>query len=222
MKNFLKYSLFIIASILALGGECAKNIIDPPEKPVIEEMTLNPESPVNPGDTVTVTVIATNPEEGILDYSWSKTGGTLIHPLNNSEIKWKMPSVGGTYNITVKVTNQKEKSTSASREINVASLTEPFVNITYPNDGDYFVQYENIEIEVIAYHMSDLLEVKLFINNNLKRTISGHPSEEYSFDYELADSVGDTEIKVQAVSTNNIVGEDVVVIKVEGIIEGKK
>ena len=59
MKSIFKYSLFIIASIFALGGECAKNIIDPPKEPVIEEMTLSPDSPVNPGDTVTVTVTAT-------------------------------------------------------------------------------------------------------------------------------------------------------------------
>lgn len=222
MKSIFKYSLFIIASIFALGGECAKNIIDPPKEPVIEEMTLSPDSPVNPGDTVTVTVTATNPEEGALDYSWSKTGGTLLQPVDSAVVKWIMPVQGGTYKITVTVTNQKDKSASKSLEVEVLSQSKPYVNITYPDNGEYFVQYEQIEIQVIAYHQNGLSEVKLFVNDSLKNNVSGHPLENYSFNYVLSDYTGDTEIKVQAVSTNGMVGEDSILIKVEGIVPGKK
>ena len=177
---------------------------------------------VNPGDTVIVTVTATNPEDGALDYSWSKTGGTLLQPINSSEIKWKMPVEGDKYYITVTVTNQKDKSVSKSLEVEVVSPTKPYVNITSPNNGDYFVQYENIEIQAIAYHQNDILEIRLFINDSLKQNFSGHPSENYSFNYELSDYTGDTEIKVQAVSTYGYIGKDSILIKVEGIIPGKK
>ena len=214
--------IFILIAILMIFATNCENILDPYEAPKIDQMVANHYT-VNPGDTVTVTVEAENPEDGPLEYEWAHEGGELIPPTDKSEVKWKVPSQGGTYEISVKVSNEK-KSKSKSLEITVRSFTIPYIEIISPEQDEPVTQYTLMTIEAMAQHANGISSVHLYINDSVQpvQSLSGHSSDEYNFYYTLNDSPGPAEIKIQAIANvTGVTGEDSVSITIEGIIPGK-
>jgi hypothetical protein len=80
IKRFLGY--LIIISVPFLAG-CKKDSRSDDQKPVINSITVTPES-ATPGETVTLTVNASDPQGNMLSYLWSVSQGTLSDPAKPS------------------------------------------------------------------------------------------------------------------------------------------
>ncbi len=221
----MKKHILIVFFTLSLIFSCDKvgEIIDEGtyEKPIIDLVRAEPEN-VNPGDTVVAVVVATNPEKGLLTYSWkSPDGGRFIEPSNKDTVEWIAPFSGGTYSLEVTVKNDK-KSRSKSDDVFVNNLENPLVNISSPKGNSYFVQNDKIDVAVTAYHDNKLAFVRLLVNGTqIGQDKSYDASNDYLFSFNT-DSlmVGDLKIKIIAVAFNQPEnsGADSVTVVVGGIL----
>lgn len=188
-------------------------------KPVIEGLTLS-QNIVIPGDTVVATVTATNPEKGILTYSWqAPDGGQFIPPTNANTVKWIAPFIGKVYKIKAIVSN--EETSTRTAEVTVQSLNNPFVQILSPSNNDYFVQMQQIRVDVSAYHDNHLSKVWLLLDNVYIDSLGWNSSNIYVFDFKPDLSVvGQVELKVIAEVFNQPgnTASDYVMINIEGIL----
>ncbi len=189
-------------------------------KPIIEKVDASP-GHVNAGDTVTAIVVATNPEDGLLTYSWSSepNRGQFIQPANHDTVFWIAPFIGDTY--TLKVIVRNEKSSSGEDVVTVQSSSEPLVNISSPKVGTFYVQNERIEVTSTAYHDNKLSFVRIFANGNQVGEKGYNSSNEYSFSFKTDSTmVGNLSIKVIAGAFNQAsnTGADSVIVSVEGIL----
>jgi len=190
------------------------------EKPIIEKVDASPGT-VNPGDTVTAVVVATNPEDGPLTYSWSSdpNRGQFIQPANNDTVFWIAPIIGDTY--TLKVIVRNEKPNSGQDIVTVQSSLNPLVDISSPKEGTFFVQNETIEVTTSAYHDNKLSFVRLFANGKQVAEKGYSAQNDYNFSFQTDSTmVGNLIIKVVAEAFNQPgnIGSDSVIVSVEGIL----
>ncbi|MCK6622466.1 MAG: hypothetical protein HUU32_09925 [Calditrichaceae bacterium] len=222
MKSFRKMIPLIFLALPALLLRCdVEELLDPDEPPVIQSLkTANDFYQFNSGDTVTVMVLASNPEEGPLSYAWSASGGELLLPRDREQVKWIAPAVGGLYDIVVKVSNLKEKSVTDTLEIQVISPEAPLVEILSPREGDFLVQFTEITLSARAFHVNGLQTVSLFVNDTLKITRPYQPgSDVYNFNYTLDLPGGPNFFRVEAVAgISGAVGADEVRVIIEVIL----
>lgn len=220
MKPFHKTGVLLAIVAAALVIHCDSELFKPKQAPVIESLhTINGVYQYNPQDTVTIVVVAINPEEGPLSYTWSATGGQLLLPVNRDTVQWVAPVVGGTYSIEVTVTNQEEKSANDNLPIEVLSQANPTVRILSPANGEFVIQFSEITISASAFHVNGLQSVTLFINDSLVSTQPPHAgSNIYDFPYRVDLPAGENSLRVEAVSTVGSMGQDSIVINVEGIL----
>jgi len=214
MRLFLILFVLIIMSCKELGDAIQKY-----EPPIIKDLLLSA-NVVIPGDTITATVTATNPEKGVLTYSWeAPDGGQFVPPVDAETVKWVAPFEGKSYRIRSVVRNN-EKST-LQKSVTVQSLNKPLVTITMPENDDFFVQGERIEIKATAYHDNDLSKVWLLVNNVYVDSLNWNPSNEYIFYYIPGPTIiGPTELTVLAEVFNQPgnTSSDYVTVSIEGIL----
>lgn len=226
MNPIFKKTLLALAALTALFPGCDSNLFGSKQPPVIEDIrTDNDIYKVYPGDTVTVVVTATNPEEGSLSFSWSADGGDLLLPHNRDELQWVAPNIGGgRFTIEVTVSNVSDKSATASVQIEVISQDNPTVQILSPKDGEFLVQFTEITISASASHPNGLQSVKLFVNDTLKTILPPHNNNDiYEFEYLLDLPGGPNIFKVEAVAKNTgFLGSDSVTVSIEVILPKKK
>jgi hypothetical protein len=104
-------------------------IIDRP--PEIERIDLESAS-VLPGQIIEVEVIAMDPDDDPMSYTWTTTGGTLKG--SGASMEWRAPASPGTYEISVRASSKglsDEMSTSIEvksekDETEIAAETTPF------------------------------------------------------------------------------------------------
>jgi len=120
--------------------------------PVIDLIDISPNR-VNPYDTVYATVNATNPEEGSLTFQWSVSPerGPFLDPVDSRSVRWIAPTSGGDYVFKVVVSNSY-KSTDRTGTVRVIEGGDPLVRIVFPQEDDYFIQMQEIEIIADAVH----------------------------------------------------------------------
>jgi len=122
----------------------------------------------------------------------------------------------------IKVSNN-DKTTIKSKEIEVVSLDIPVVNLLYPKENSYLVQYETIELEAEAYHDNGISHVKFFVNDSSLGIIDGNNTNRYTQVWINNAAAGIAEIKVEAVARSAAtVGMDRVQVNIEGVVPGKK
>lgn len=92
--------------------------------PVIQSYTANI-TQVQPGQPITFTVVAHDPEDKPLQYNWSATGGTLSG--NTGQIvSWDPPEKAGIYTVSVIVSNARGGATTGALNLTVkASAPAP-------------------------------------------------------------------------------------------------
>ncbi len=222
MKQYLNIFLLIVI-IVFTGCKGIDSIFNPYKAPELDEKGIEvSKDSVFPRDTVIASIKATNPEDGPLYYEWSTTGnGWFIAPADKDTVRWIAPLEGGTYTITVKVSNE-EKQKDASKDILVNNVKEPLVNIIKPENGTFFIQYEEINVEAYAYHNNDVTTVRLFVNGKQYGEKDYRGDNTYKFKFETDSTmVGTTTIKVEADNTLGKTGADSVTINVEEFIPGK-
>jgi hypothetical protein len=193
------------------------------ESPVIEEMTIHPKQ-VNPFDTVYAEVSATNPEEGILSYEWSVSPdrGVFLDAIDDPAVRWVAPTAGGDYTFKVKVSNSY-KSTERDESVKVIEAGLPIVRILSPEEGDYLIQLNEINIRAEAFHNNGINKVSLYIDDQLIGEKSGTSGNQYNFQFTPDTTyLGKTEIKITALANFSLtVGADSVSVFIEGILPGK-
>ena len=188
--------------------------------PTVQLINVTP-GQVNPFDTVYAEVNAVNPEEGALSYQWSISpeAGTFLDPADQRTTRWTAPTSGGVYTFKIVVSNDY-KSAERSASVTVIEPTIPLVKISSPEDGDYFVQGQEIRIEVEARHSNGINKIRLFVRDSLLIEESGNPSNNYLFTFRPDSSyLGQVEIKLEAIANFTAVsGTDSIYIFIEGIL----
>jgi len=183
---------------------------------------------VAPFDSVTASISATNPVEGPLFYEWSATGGRFIQPADSSLVYWIAPWQGGPYQLTVKVSNNR-RSVEASKNIEVVSSAKPLVDIQEPAEDAYFVVNQQIPVEAMAQHENGISWVRLLVSkdgrDSLIQQLDGNAAGFYRFEqlHAYRALVGKATLLVEAQAANPLqtMGNDSLIINIEGIIEGK-
>ena len=214
MKYLLLFLAAFIYSCDKVGDIIDNEAYDPPVIILIDASQNN----VNPGDTVLVWVEATNPEEGLLTYSWQRTGGRYIEPADNDTVNWIAPLAGGTYELTVTVSNEK-KNKSAQKVVNVISTQKPLVNILNPKPGTFVVQGSDVTVSAEAYHDNGLQQVELFVNNEFFEAKDQNSDNLYEFSFKTDQNmIGQTWIMIVAKVNEQNINADSVSVFVEGIL----
>lgn len=205
---------------LACDAKLFETEEDPPE--VSEILTSLTDWQILAGDSAEFWVDASNPGEGGLNYDWNKSAGEFLSAPDKDNIKWRAPFQGGIVTIEVDVSNN-DKSVTKKKDITVVSLNIPVVNIIYPKENAYLVQYETIEMEAEVFHDNGISHVEFFVNDSSLGILDGNTSNTYTISWLNEAPAGSAEIKVTAVARSAAtVGFDKVIVNIEGVIPGKK
>jgi hypothetical protein len=176
---------------------------------------------VQPTQMAKFWVTATNPEEGVLTYQWTISGGEYIGSRQNDSLVWRAPVTGGKYSISIKVSNS-DKSVTRSREVSVPSMSAPQVDITSPKSNQYLVQESSINVIATAISENGIFQADFYVNDSLVSSKSGNSGNLYEFNWIVREKAGPAELKISAMAKQTgLIGRDSVVVNVEGIIPGK-
>jgi hypothetical protein len=91
-------------------------------------------STVETGGSTNISVIATDLDGDSLTYSWHATGGTIVS-YSNSSVSWTAPTIKGSYNVTVTISDSNGGIVEDHAVITVADNDPPFLTITAPTSG---------------------------------------------------------------------------------------
>ncbi len=219
----MKYLFASLLVVLLISSGCDPEKIFGEKKPpeVGEIQSDDADLIVMPLDTVRFWVQATDPENGTLSYDWSKSGGQFLGSVTGSEVTWVAPAVGGSFKISVKVSNAEKDVTKETR-ITVQSPFAPFVRITDPADGFFAVQWENVPVKFQASHANGIAAVELHIRDTLVQTFAGHPGSDYEITWPVNQDAGPAELKIVAIANvTSAAGADSVQVTIEGLVPGK-
>ncbi|MCK4755238.1 MAG: hypothetical protein KAS58_08390, partial [Calditrichia bacterium] len=218
--SFLIFVIFMV--FLACDAKLFETEDDPPAPEVSEIFTSLSNSRILAGDSTEFWVEASNPGEGSLHYDWNKSAGEFLSSPDQDTIKWRAPFQGGSETIEVRVSNN-DKTVIKNKPIEVVSLNIPVVNIIYPKENAYLVQYETIEMEAEAFHDNGISHVEFFVNDSSLGILDGNTSNTYTLSWLNEAPAGSAEIKVTAVARSAATeGSDRITVNIEGVIPGKK
>lgn len=99
----------VIANGTGIGAE--KN-----QSPTITSYTANPTNTTTPSQAITFSLDVVDPDNDILKYTWTATGGTLNTNTGRS-VLWTPPASAGTYVVQVSISDQKGGSAEGSQNI---------------------------------------------------------------------------------------------------------
>lgn len=217
-----KIILFLIISIILFGCEAAEDLFKERKAPDIISIESDKGWNVNPGDTVSITVDANNPEDGELTYKWTVSAGSIVDGTYDSILIWKAPIVGGPYIIEIEVSNEY-KSNTESVTVEVASNLNPYVKINSPTNGEYLVQHTTHKIQFDATHNNGIAQIYVYINDQKTDSLVGSTTNtSYEIDWIITQDAGNSELKIEAISRLTAKsGFDDVIVSIEGILPGK-
>lgn len=116
MKKLILFpiALLAVACIAFLFASCGKD--DPNGAPEISSVNIEP-STVNAGGYVKISVNATDPENELITYTYSATGGDV--EADGSAGYWKVPATAGTYTVNAEAKDEHGETTTKSATITV-------------------------------------------------------------------------------------------------------
>jgi hypothetical protein len=222
----MKIHWFILLSLMVISNfNCdPKKILqdkEPPEAGQIDSDDEDGDFKFEPGTRHLFWINAKDPEGKYLVLKWQIIGGELIGRTDNDTVLWQLPSIGGNYTISVKISNDQGE-TSRSREVTVLSYEKPVVKIARPQDGDFIVQHSITDVEVTAFHELGIRLLQFYINDSLISRQEGKTSGDYIFSWNVIQDTILAEIKVTAISmTTAVSAADSITVNIEGFILGK-
>ncbi len=221
MNKLAIFSIFVLFMVfLACDAKLFETEEDPPVVSAVFTTLSNAQ--ILARDSAEFWVDASNPGEGSLNYDWNISAGDFLSAPDEDKIKWRAPFQGGIVTIEVDVSNN-DKSVTKKKDITVISLNIPVVNIIYPKENAYLVQYETIEMEAEAFHDNGISHVEFFVNDSSLGILDGNTSNTYIISWLNEAPAGSAEIKVTAVARSAAtMGSDNVIVNIEGVIPGKK
>jgi len=183
--------------------------------PIIHKVSADRDT-VFVGDTVTVTVDATDPDEDELTFSWSATGGIFISR-QSQQVKWIAPKREDTFELQVIVRDENGGEAGESVNINVVSPSKPKIEITQPTDGQYIVGLGTIEIKAKVSPETFIDSVEFFIND---QSLGVDQTPPYSFMWTVTGLSGWTEVKVVAYKSvpEAIQSADSIKVSIQGVV----
>ena len=138
------------------------------------------------GDTTTIYVVAEDPDGDLLEYSWSKDGGSFVSPQESDRRVWQAPTAAGSYTISVTVRDENDGEAREKVTVVVRSDDPPRVEIQKPVEGESIPGIGSYEIEVEASHQTSEIErVDFIINGTVLHTDRSHVSNIYTFDWNV-------------------------------------
>jgi len=168
------------------------------------------------GDTVTVNVNASDPDEDELTYSWSANGGSFINR-HEAIVQWIAPDVEDVFDLEVTVKDKNGGEAKDILSITVISNTKPNIKITFPHDGQYIVALNSVEIKVDATPVSFIDRVEFYIHGKLLGADSTPP---FSYVWPLTNYSGN--IGIKAVAYRSIPrltqASDSLTVSIQGVI----
>jgi len=214
---------FLLMTLLACDAKLFETEEEPPAPEVSKIFTSLPSSQIFAGDSAKFWVEASNPGEGGLSYDWDKSAGVFLSAPDQDTVMWRAPFQGNPQTIIEVNVANNNKSVTKSRPIEVVSLDIPVVNIVYPRELAYLIQYETVDLEAEAYHDNGISHVEFFVNDSSLGILDGNTSNLYIKSWLNQAPAGSAEIKVTAVARSAATeGSDKVVVNIEGVIPGKK
>jgi hypothetical protein len=222
LKNVSIYIIAIAIFILSCDSELFKTEEEPLAPVVGEIQTSLSNFTIFAGDSATFWVEASNPGEGSLAYDWNISAGEFLTSPDQDNIKWRAPFSGGIQTIEIEVSNN-DRTTTKRKEVEVVSLDIPVVNILYPKEDSYLVQYETIELEAEAFHDNGISYVEFVVNDSSLGIIDGNATNRYTDVWLNNAPAGRAEIEVVAVARSaGTEGMDRIQVYIEGVVPGKK
>jgi hypothetical protein len=183
--------------------------------PTIEEISADSYA-VFAGDTVTVRVEASDPDEDELAFTWVSTGGHFINR-NGPVADWVAPEREDDYEIEVTVRDKNNGEAKDMVTITVISQEQPDVEITAPKAGEYIVGLNAIEIMVEVTPYRFIESVEFYIDDVFLGETRTRP---YTCLWDVDGLSGIREIKAVASRTipGGVVSADSILVYIEGII----
>lgn len=183
---------------------------------------------VNPTDTVTFWVVATDPDGRELNYEWAvrddrgNHAGVFIGSNKTDKVTWKAPINGGIYEVKVTISNSDE-SITRSEEITVVTLVAPLVTILNPKEAAFIAQYQNVGVKAEVIHPLGIYQTALIVNDSVQvANASGNGDDTFEFNWKADAPAGSVEIKIVAeANVTGATGSDSVVVNIEGVVPGK-
>ncbi|MNX87847.1 hypothetical protein D3C86_1197890 [compost metagenome] len=84
--------------------------------PTITAYTANPTNTTSPGQAITFSIDAVDPDNDILKYTWTATGGTLSTNTGRV-VNWTPPVSAGTFIVQVALSDQKGGTAEGSQNL---------------------------------------------------------------------------------------------------------
>jgi hypothetical protein len=108
--------ILFLALFTAAGLQSCDKKDDSNKNPTVSSVTVNPPS-VNANGIASVTVVATDPDNDPLTYSYVVTGGAITG--SGASVSWTAPSAEGAHSVTVTVTDGKGGSATGNAALTV-------------------------------------------------------------------------------------------------------
>ncbi len=168
------------------------------------------------GDTVNVTVEASDPDEDEMTFSWSANGGAFINK-HEAAVQWVAPLIEDVFDLQVSVKDKNGGEATDNISITVTSNTKPKLTITNPRDGQYIVALNSMEIKTEVTPVSFIDRVEFYINGILMGTDSTSP---FTYVWSLSNCSGQFGIKAVAYRSIPLAtqGSDSLTVSIQGVI----
>ncbi|MBN2412556.1 hypothetical protein JXQ31_12780 [candidate division KSB1 bacterium] len=168
------------------------------------------------GDTVNVSVDASDPDEDEMTYSWSANGGAFINK-HEAAVQWIAPLIEDVFDLQVSVKDKNGGEATDNISITVISNTKPNITITYPRDGQFIVALNTVEIKTEVTPVSFIDRVDFFINGKLMGTDTTSP---FTYVWSLSNCSGQIGIKTVAYRSipRETQGSDSLTVSIQGVI----
>lgn len=212
-----------ISLVLALGVSCklGPDKDNDAERPIIDRVTANPSSvPVN--ETTTITGEARDPQGEDLTYVWTKEAGNFMDAdLTGPVVHWEAPSTPGTYDVTLRVTNESGKSATKSVAISVTQTANPVITFVSPSNGAYIASTSGPV--TISGTATPADSIHLLIENSLMNRWIGPTT--FNWSWPISQENGLRTITIRAwrkLGVINYSSESTISVSIEGTIQKSK
>jgi hypothetical protein len=134
----MKHALFafgmLLACLLALSSCGDDNGTDPQNPPSISSLSADPDT-LNRGESSTITCVAQDSDNDVLNYDWSASGGTING--TGDIVTWVSPDTAGTYSVECKVSDDDGiDSATVDVVVQVGPMPTEGLVVYYPFNGN--------------------------------------------------------------------------------------